>query len=882
MLGKPSTPNSQLSTPKALIVLRAVLVTGMAVAAFVLGNWELEIGPWRVSAAQLTQRAEQPITFRIIVVSSAEQAAQVAEQVKQGADFERLARERSLDPSASQGGLIGPIALSELRPDLQAALRPLEPGATSGVLQLPTGFAILQRAESSSATSKVRGTEVLALSAASSVKSTLSVDGFSEAATALNNLEKPADWNQNAVGICEYRQQAVERVTGALSRVLAPGSENLRTQFTPAEVLEGHVSLGQLYAYTGDMGRSLPQFEEAFKMAQANNPAALSDLEQMLGIGYVHKAEMDNGIYHEPGDRCLLSTKAGPSLTKADAFDEGVRHITALLDKRPADVELKWFLNAAFISTGGYPTRVPQKHLIPTEVFASPEDVGRFVDVSKQAGIDSFSSAGGVIVDDFDNDGRLDLLTSNFDSCGRMQLFHRREDGSFDDRAAAAGLSDQLGGLNLSQADYNNDGCKDILVMRGGWELAQRRSLLRNNCDGTFADVTAAAGLLTPVTSSQTAAWTDIDNDGWIDLFVGNEDAPLQLFRNKGNGTFEDIAAAAGVRRTAFTKAVSAGDYDNDGFPDLYVSNFRDGNVLFHNNGDRTFREVTRVAGVSGADRGFPAWFFDYDNDGWDDIFASSYYLSIEEIGRSYLKLPLNAMTMKLYRNARDGSFLDVTAAANLDKVLMPMGSNFGDIDNDGFLDIYLGTGSPSYVSLAPSMLLRNRAGASFVDVTVSSGTGEMHKGHGVAFADLDNDGDEDIAFKVGGATPGDAHAFRLFENPGHGRDWIGLNLVGVRSNRAAIGARIKVTVESDTGARQSMYRTVNSGGSFGASPLQQHIGLGRAARIVEVEIKWPASGTRQVFADVAKNQVIEIHEMADRYSKLERTPLPLRGGRAR
>jgi hypothetical protein len=418
--------------------------------------------------------------------------------------------------------------------------------------------------------------------------------------------------------------------------------------------------------------------------------------------------------------------------------------------------------------------------------------------------------------------------------------------------------------------------------MRGGWELAQRRSLLRNNCNGTFTDVTAAAGLLTPVTSSQTAVWTDIDNDGWIDLFVGNEDAPAQLFHNKGNGTFVDIAKAAGVARTAFTKAVTSGDYDNNGFPDLYVSNFRDGNLLYRNNGDRTFTEVSRAAGVVGADRGFPAWFFDYDNDGWDDLFASSYYLSIEESARSYLKLRQNAATMKLYRNAGNGTFLDVTASANLDKVLMPMGSNFGDIDNDGFLDIYLGTGSPSYVSLVPSMLLRNKGGKAFVDVTISSGTGEMHKGHGVAFADLDNDGDQEIAFKVGGATPGDAHAFRLFENPGHGNDWLGLNLVGVKSNRSALGARIKVTVEDGSGSRRQIHRTVTSGGSFGASPLAQHIGLGRSARIVEVEVRWPTSGTRQVFGDVASNQVIEIREMATGYTLVNRPRLPLGGRRGR
>ena len=236
---------------------------------------------------------------------------------------------------------------------------------------------------------------------------------------------------------------------------------------------------------------------------------------------------------------------------------------------------------------------------------------------------------------------------------------------------------------------------------------------------------------------------------------------------------------------------------------------------------------------------------------------------------------------MRLYRNLGDGGFRDVSREVGLDRVWMPMGSNFGDIDNDGFLDIYLGTGSPSFAALVPSVLLRNREGKSFVDVTTSSGTGELHKGHGVAFADLDNDGDQEIVFEVGGAVPGDAHAFRLFENPGHGNDWLGLHLVGVKSNRAAIGARITVNVEDGQGSRRSIHRTVNSGGSFGASPLQQHIGLGKAARSVDVEIYWPVTKTRQRFAGVPKNQVIEIREQANGLTMLSRPPLPLGAGSA-
>ena len=822
--------------------------------------------------------ADAPVVFRIIVVSTADRAEQLRQQVSGGASFAALARAESIDPSADRGGLIGPVVPAELREELREALRALEPVAVSRVITLPTGFAIVQR-EQQTTGATVRGSEILALAAAGNVRATVSVDGFAEANTALGTLQKDEDWNQSPRMICELRQRAVGNVKTALARRLGPDIADTRGQFSPQDVMEAHLAYGQLLAYDGDMAATIAQFEQAYRIAQTDMPAAIPDVLQSLGVAHLHKAEMDNGLYHAPGDRCLLAVQLpGRRLERTADLDKAAGYFLKLLDSDPRDIEAKWLLNVAYMATGGYPSQVPERHRIPTDAFASSEHVGRFVDVAAAAGIDSFSSAGGVIVDDFDNDGRFDVFTSNFDSCGKMQLFHRTEQGTFVDRSTQAGLADQLGGLNLVQADYNNDGCRDVLVLRGGWELAQRKSLLRNNCNGTFTDVTAASGLAKPATSTQTAVWTDIDNDGWVDLFVGNEDGPAQLFRNRGDGTFEDIAAAAGVARTAFTKAVHAGDYDNDGFPDLYVSNLRSTNFLYHNNRNRTFTEVGVAAGVPGADRGFPAWFFDYDNDGWDDVFASSYFLSIDETARSYLGLPPNAQTMKLYRNLGNGTFRDVTKEANLAKVFMPMGSNFGDIDNDGFLDIFLGTGSPSYAALKPSVLLKNNAGTSFVDVTVSSGTGEMHKGHGVAFADLDNDGDEEIVFKVGGATPGDAHAFRLFENPGHGNDWLGVQLVGTKTNRAAIGARLIATVEDGTGARRSIYRTVNSGGTFGASPLQQHIGLGKNARRVDLEISWPVSGTRQRFANVTKNRVIEIHELSDRVVPLVRNPLPLRG----
>jgi len=626
-----------------------------------------------------------------------------------------------------------------------------------------------------------------------------------------------------------------------------------------------------------------------------DNKDLLRLLAQLLttnALCHLRMGEQANCLLNHNADSCLFPIQGGGVHQLQQGSRDAITVLTDLLGKYPGDLRARWLLNIAYMTVGEYPGKVPPRWLIDPKLFASDYDIKRFPDVAASVGLDFEELAGGVIIEDFDNDGWLDIMKSGWGLNDQLRYFHNNGDGTFTERTEQAGLIGEVSGLNLKQCDYNNDGWMDVLVLRGAWLRTAGHypvSLLRNNGDGTFTDVTESAGLLR-FHPTNSAVWFDYNGDGWIDLFIANESSvrdtgACELFRNNGDGTFTECAAECGLDLVGYFKGVVSADYNNDGRPDLYLSAQDRPKMLLRNDGpagpDRSprapwhFTDVADEAGVIDPPCSFSCWFWDYDNDGWPDIMVTGY--SVQDVGdvaADYLGLPHAGQKAHLYHNNRDGTFEDVSKAAGVNKLLHTMGCNFGDLDNDGWLDFYVGTGNPELAMLIPNRMFRNDGGRRFQDVTAAGGFGNLQKGHGIAFADINNDGAQDIFSVVGGAAEADTAHSQLFANPGHGNNWIKLKLEGVKSNRAAIGARIKVVVDTGAGERE-IHRTVDSGASFGANPMRQEIGLGQARTIKRVEIFWPVTGVTQVVTGLAINHLYQIREGAAAPTLLELRSFP-------
>lgn len=605
-----------------------------------------------------------------------------------------------------------------------------------------------------------------------------------------------------------------------------------------------------------------------------------------LAIAYMRLGERQNCVTNHSNESCIMPIIGKGVHKNKQGSSKAIELYEEILRIDSADYESMWVLNIAYMTLGKFPNDVPKYWLISNlnkndSIYA----VKSFTDIASNIGFNYRNCAGGLVVEDLNNDGYLDIVTSGWNVSDSMHYLLNNGKGKFEDISIQSNLSKFKGGaLNMIHADYDNDGDNDILVLRGGWMDymgEQPNSLLRNNGDKTFTDVTIQSGIYSEM-PTQTAVWRDFNNDGWLDLFIGNEttnkEYPCELYISNKNGTFTEVAQKAKCDIKNFVKGVSAADFDHDGFQDIVISSF-EGRFLLKNmgldsNNIPQFENITLTSGLGDIMNTptFSVWFWDYDNDGWQDIFVGGYqpertlaYSSATDA----LGIANNSTKLYLYHNNKNGTFTNVSEKARLNKSIFPMGANFGDIDNDGYLDMYLGTGNPGFSSLAPNKLFLNMGEGTFADVTVSARVGNLQKGHAVAISDIDNDGDGDIIAEIGGAYSGDAFTNSLYLNPGqNNNNWIVILLEGRETNRSAIGTQIKVTFR-ENGIIRSVYREVNTGGSFGSATLRREIGIGSATVIDEIEITWAKTGKKQVFKNIIANQFIKITEENNIIEKL-------------
>ena len=648
-------------------------------------------------------------------------------------------------------------------------------------------------------------------------------------------------------------QQRFSDSTTALTNALEVNPDD-----TEARIRLGYFLGAPQQMLVPDLSASKRQFEKVLELEPNNLEAMLQ-----LGLAEFRLGEADkaakrfeniiqnyrrhSGAYYYLGVYHLRHGNLEKAVTN---FKESLR-------LKPRDPETLWNLWTAYSQLGGYPADLPEEFKIkPWGGFVTPNSVGRdslFTDMAANLKMDKVDGGRGSAWGDYDNDGDEDIV-----AVGTYQphvLYRNNGNGTFTNVADQAGIADPRGGWGSLFADYDNDGFLDLYITRGGWSGAAENTLYHNNGDGTFTDVTHTAGVADPQ-SSFCAAWADYDNDGYLDLYIADgvigDGAANVLYRNNGDGTFTNIAESAGVANTGNSLGTAWGDYDKDGYIDLHVVNFGQSNVLYRNNGDGTFTDVTSIAGMTlPVTDAFVTFFLDVDNDADLDIFISnsgSFQAFIA--GQITGAAPHDGDRQVLYRNNGDGTFTDVTRESGLYHAFGAMGANFGDIDSDGYLDIYLATGAPQMGRLERDALFRNNGDGTFTDATLALGLGNIGKGHGVTFGDVDTDGDVDIYVPVGGAFIGDQWHNLFYQNTGTGNNWLTLKLVGVKSNRDGIGAKVTLRVGDSV-----IYREVSGGCGFGSTnSLSLEIGLGKHTKVNTLEIVWP-SGQVDTHRNLSVNQ---------------------------
>jgi tetratricopeptide (TPR) repeat protein len=580
-----------------------------------------------------------------------------------------------------------------------------------------------------------------------------------------------------------------------------------------------------------------------------------------------------------PAQKLEVLRELGASYYRMGDFSQAAHDFYEALQVRVNLVD-EWLLRVATERMTGTPPALPAAVQFPVDepaIDPANPPLLQFEDIAPKVGIHSLHGNGTVAWGDIDGDGKLDVIVSG---SGTFIRVYRNEGGKFADVTEKVGLGGVPSGYSLNLVDYDNDGWLDLFISLNGWNGPMPDRLFHNE-HGHFVDVSKKSGL-DDAGSGFVSLWGDLDNDGWLDVVIANgvlkDGSVPQIYRNNRDGTFTNMTKAAGINEPAAFGTIGAalGDYDKDGRLDILFSGLDPApNRLYHNDGNWHFTEVSKKAGVAqGAHNGYVCFFVDYNNDGWPDILTTSlapWEAAVEGLRKGFA--PPNARAVhrdsnRLFRNNRDGTFSDVTFDAKLYYPMGTMGAGVADVDNDGYVDFYFGTGDPQMSRLEPNRFFRNNGNGTFSDLTRYVGFARPgNKGHGVAFVDLDGTGALDIFAQLGGHYPGDQAYDAFYHNLKASQNhWLEVDLRGVKSNRFGVGAQL--TAKSGD---LIVYREVKGSEGFGATnPYRQHFGFGKRAKIDSLEIRWP-SGVTQSFTNLAANQIISVREDAQQWTKAQR-----------
>lgn len=659
------------------------------------------------------------------------------------------------------------------------------------------------------------------------------------------------------------------------------------------------LEVGKMYWHLGDFGSAVNKIEAYHGLHDESEESVF-----WLALSYMRLAESKNCL-----DRLLDESDADPhqvlctlpldahhrrqvySRKAAGVFEK------LLNEYDPDDRVYQWLLNFSYMTVDGYPHEVPQQYQLGAnfvdyfhgetrENMERKYEWLRLRDRAKEFGIDKMSTSPGLAVEDFNRDGYLDAITGG--SFTSVSYFENDGGKGFIDKSDESGLSKIRGTHIMSAADYDNDGWMDVFISRPFGSRLGDFVLMRNNRDGTFTDVTVSSGLLKKEEERDERAlawaslWGDIDNDGDLDLFVGlwsfyngvdsstyitpfTDNMQAVLYRND-EGSFTDVTKEYGLDKIVRGRSIfggAFGDFDGDGYIDMALTPmWVPSAILIKNEGGKRFVETDLLESSTW---GFMASFLDYNHDGLLDLYVggsgSAYGVTEQTVFGESFDTFNNETT--LWIQQADGSWEGRPDYFTGNMPMATMGTSFGDLNNDGAYDFYLGTGSPEGWLVLPNLMFMGQRENGVVagpmdNISMLNDLGSIQKGHGIVFFDFDEDGDQDLYSSLGGMWPGDAWPDQFFVNESKlDNSWLKIRLRGRESNRFGVGARIKVVSRNESGDLTPHYYYMTNKTVFGSAPYLAHMGLADAVAVERVEVTWPGKLSPAVYSAELNTTVV-------------------------